>query len=392
MKLIIHIGTEKTGSSSIQESLKVNSKVLIKNGYFFSQCGGERNNLMFPLYCMDESRDDPFFRKNNLNTIEKRREFKINFEQAFEKEVKNLPNNIHTVIISSEHFHSLLINQSEVELMKSLLAKYFNDVKVICYLREQVNTCISHYSTSIKTGYSGEFSDFIKKCSPQNPYYNYLDLLDRWSAVFGQSNVIVGLFDKKALKNNDIIDDFFYKIEFDTSQAKVKRIKQTNQSLNYIGQCLLKAINSDPTIKKALNPAVSKFIHTQYSGKGENVDGATYQRLFQQFKVINTQVALKYFNKKTPLFLPSPPQENYKNEEAEQVIKDLLPLIQLLLCSKVDDSYADTCRDVAIKFENTEIDTAYKLMSLAHKIRPEGPTIKNKLRLYSGFINETTSL
>ncbi|RBW46962.1 hypothetical protein DS885_05495 [Psychromonas sp. B3M02] len=392
MKLIVHIGTEKTGTSSIQEALQSNRALLIKNGYYFSQCGGKINNLKYPLYCMDESRDDPYFKNNNINTIEKRREFKSNFEQAFENEVESLPSNIHTVIISSEHFHSLLINQSEVDLMKSLVAKYFNDVKVICYLREQVNTCLSHYSTSIKTGGSSELSNFIKKCSPQNPYYNYLDLLDRWSAVFGKSNLIVGLFDKKTLKNNDIVDDFFYKIEFDTSQTKIIRSQQTNQSLNYIGQCLLKAINSDSAIKKPLSPAVSKFIHVQYSGKGENVDETTYQKLFQQFKVINTQVALKYFNKKTQLFMPSPPQKSYKNENVEHVVKDLLPLIQLLLSSTIDDSYADVCRDVAIKFENTEIDTAYKLMSLAHKIRPEGPTIKNKLQLYSDLINETTKL
>lgn len=394
MKLIVHIGTEKTGTSSIQNALFENKTLLLKAGFYFSQCAGNRNNIQFPLSCMHYDREDEdcYFTNNGITTNQHRAQYYNDLKHKFADEVNALKK-IHTVIISSEHFHSLLVKVQEVETFKALLGNMFSSIKVVCYLREQVATCISHYSTRIKTGDSDELSTFIKRCSPQNPYYNYLDLLDRWSAVFGKSNLIVDLFDKKTLKNNDIIDDFFYKIGFDAPQAKIVRSKQTNQSLNYIGQCLLKAINSDPTIKKPLSPAVSKLIHTQYSGKGENVDGATYQRLFQQFKGINTQVALKYFNKKTPLFLPSSPQENHNNnEEAEQVVKELLPLIRLLLCSTIEDSYADICRDAAIKFENTEIDTAYKLMSLAHKIRPEGPTIKSILQHYSCLINETIKL
>ncbi|RBW46963.1 hypothetical protein DS885_05500 [Psychromonas sp. B3M02] len=393
MKLIVHIGTEKTGTSSIQNALFENKVLLLKAGFYFSQCAGNRNNIQFPLSCMGHDREDEdhYFTRNGITTSQQRGQYYNDLKKNFVDEVNALKD-IHTVIISSEHFHSLLVNVQEVETFKALLGNMFSSIKIVCYLRDQVATCISHYSTRIKTGDSDELSTFIQRCSPQNPYYNYLDLLDRWSAVFGKSNLVVDLFDKKNLKNNDIVDDFFYKIEFDAPQAKIVRSKQINQSLNYIGQCLLKAINSDPTIKKPLNPAVSKFIDTQYSGKAGNVDGPTYQRLFQQFKVINTQVALKYFNKKTPMFLPSLPQEKHKNEEAEQVIKDLFPLIQLLICSTTDDIYADICRDVAIKLENAEIDAAYNLMSLAHKIRPEGPTIKSKLRLYSGLINEATKL
>lgn len=393
MQLIVHIGTEKTGTSSIQNALFENKAQLLKAGLYFSQCAGNRNNMQFPLSCMQYDREDEdcYFTNNGITTNQQRAQYYNDLKHRFAAEVNALKN-IHTVIISSEHFHSLLVDVQEVETFRDLLGDMFSSIKIVCYLREQVATCVSHYSTRLKTGDSDELSTFIKRCSPQNPYYNYLDLLGRWSAVFGKSNLIVGLFDKKTLKSNDIVDDFFYKIEFDAPQAKIIRSKQTNQSLNYIGQCLLKAINSDQAREKTLNPEVSKFIHTQYAGKGENIDVATYQKLFKQFKTTNAQVALKYFNRKTPLFLPSPPQENYKNEEAEQVVKELMPLIRLLLCSTIEDSYADTCRDIAIKFENTEIVTAYKLMSLAHKIRPEGPTIKSKLQLYSDLINETIKL
>lgn len=393
MKLIVHIGTEKTGTSSIQNALFENKALLLEKGFYFSQCAGSRNNIQFPLSCMQYDREDEdyYFTNNGIATNQQRAQYYNELKKKFEDEVSALTD-IHTVIISSEHFHSLLVDEQEVKTFKDLLGDMFSSIKIVCYLREQVATCISHYSTRIKTGDSDDLSTFIKRCTPQNPYYNYLDLLDRWSTVFGKSNLIVGLFDKRTLRNNDIVDDFFYKIELDTSQTEFIRPKKTNQSLNYTGQCLLKAINREQTIKKPLNPTINEFIHTQFAGKGEDVDEPTYLKLFQQFKVINTQVASKYFNKEAPLFVPCPPQKSYKDENVEHVVKEVLPLIRLLLYSTIEDCYADICRDTAISFENTEIDTAYKLMNLAHKIRPEGPTIKNKLKRYRGLVGESAKL
>jgi len=383
MNLIVHIGTEKTGTSSIQDALFENKAQLLKAGFYFSQCAGNRNNMQFPLSCMQYDREDEdcYFTNNGITTSQQRAQYYKDLKQKFADEVNALKN-IHTVIISSEHFHSLLVDVQEVKTFRALLGNMFSSIKIVCYLREQVATCVSHYSTRLKTGDSDELSTFIKRCNPQNPYYNYLDLLDRWSHVFGKDNLVVGLFDKKTLKSNDIIDDFFDKIGIDVLQLGFICPQQKNLSLNYIGQCLLKVINSDKFIKKPLSPVIMQFIHNEYAGKGENINGVIYSNLFEAFQAINSDIAFKYFDKKKPLFSLSVPKSDNKIDDVDLVVNSLIPLLRWLFASTVNDAYADTCRDTAVDLEITSIDKAIKLMALAHLIRPEGPFIKRKLAEY----------
>jgi hypothetical protein len=387
MKLIVHIGTEKTGTSSIQNALFENKALLLEKGFYFSQCAGSRNNIQFPLSCMQYDREDEdyYFTNNGIATNQQRAQYYNELKKKFEDEVNALTD-IHTVIISSEHFHSLLVDEQEVKTFKDLLGDMFSSIKIVCYLREQVATCISHYSTRIKTGDSDDLSTFIKRCSPQNPYYNYLDLLDRWSAVFGKSNLIVRLFDKRALRNNDIVDDFFYTIKFEYVENTIIRSKAKNESLSYVGQCLLKQINEDSSIRKPLNPIVVEFIHTHYSGSGENIDANTYDELFKQFVELNNDIALKYLSKTPPLFVFAPPTSDNRDENACQIVRELLPLIRLLLTTNVEDSDADTCRDFALKLEQNSIEDALVLMELASKIRPHGLYIKDKIKQYKNSI------
>jgi hypothetical protein len=51
----------------------------------------------------------------------------------------------------------------------------------------------------------------------------------------------------------------------------------------------------------------------------------------------------------------------------------------------IKDSHdIDFLRDEAIRLENVDLEKALRLMELAHKARPDGPHIKNKLMEYRG--------
>lgn len=386
MKLVVHIGTEKTGTSSIQESLFKNKSILAEHGYYFSQCAGERNNLKFPLYSMSEQRGDPYFRNNNINNVDERRLFKADFEDVFNREISSLSANIHTVIISSEHFHSLLIDESEVKALKRLVSKYFDEIKIVCYLREQVETCVSHYSTVIKTGLTPDFNDFMTKCDPSNPYYDYLGLLERWQNVFGHKNLIVSKFSRNTLIDSDIVKDFYTKINVDYANMDMQTHFESNRSLNYAGQCLLKELNTIQNLSKvSLNQAVN-FVQNTYVGKGENVTASLYNELYDKFKGANRLLSNKYFNNDVDLFPRRPPSSTNTDNFSADTLKQLIPLIKMLLKTKVDDNFANICRDVAIEYEDKSLQTAHKLMSLAHIIRPSGGLIKGKLREYEGLL------
>ena len=105
MKVIVHIGTEKTGTTSIQALLDRNREALSKHGFHVLRCAGKLNHRALPSFCARASRADDYLRNNAIDSDEKRESFRENLKQTFEAEISGLDSNIHTVLISSEHFH-----------------------------------------------------------------------------------------------------------------------------------------------------------------------------------------------------------------------------------------------------------------------------------------------
>ena len=164
----MHIGTEKTGTTSIQNYLYLNQKKLKSSGFHFIQSAGTTNNRALPSFCMNEDRFDDFFRDQGIKTLEQKHDFRKTFLEEFENEIRSAPSSVHTFIMSSEHFHSRLRSEEEVDNVYKLLSAYFDEFKIICYLREQVDTCTSFYSTHLKSGGTSSFAGFLKRCEPGN--------------------------------------------------------------------------------------------------------------------------------------------------------------------------------------------------------------------------------
>ena len=194
MKVIVHIGTEKTGSTSIQEYLYQNKRRLNKAGFYYLQSGGARNSRALASYCTSDHKDDDFLASIGVASLKEKAEFKREYIKSFRVEIKSLPKNIHTVIISSEHLHSRTNSQEEVNAVYELLSPFFSKIKIVCYLREQLATSVSLYSTAIKCGKVISFSKFLLNCKPENIYYNYYEMLNNWGKIFGLESLDINLF------------------------------------------------------------------------------------------------------------------------------------------------------------------------------------------------------
>lgn len=150
--LILHIGIEKTGTTTIQEFLHLNRDLLPNNGVYFPKSIGVRNHRPLASWCLPDNRDDIYLRMNNLTGSHERKAWKVAFIENFEMELNSLKPEIKQVIISSEHFCSLLNKPSEIETLKGMLDKWFSNIKVIVYLRRQDLLAVSLFNTAMKAG------------------------------------------------------------------------------------------------------------------------------------------------------------------------------------------------------------------------------------------------
>ncbi len=215
-RLIIHIGTGKTGTSSIQNFLNTNRQLLIKefNCFYPDQClsklehFGETIYAHYPLVNWIKDR-------NSQNIIEF---------------IKNLNNSsCEMIIISCENFYHHLLSEDIIFLANSF--KAFN-IEIICYVRRQDLFIESAWKQQVKIGaLKTPFNIFLQRHT-QSQYLtevhaNYYRMLKVWEMVLGKQAIKVRIFDKSAWLNNNLIDDFLNTCNLDVKKANDILIKAT---------------------------------------------------------------------------------------------------------------------------------------------------------------------
>jgi len=199
--LILHIGTEKTGTTSIQEFLALNRPRLKQAGILYPESLGPTNHIRLAAYA--SHKPWRLLSKYPLDTQEKHLEFKRFLCHEFQNELAL--SSCEHVIISNEHLHSRLRETRQIAEIKAFLAHFFHSITVLVYFRRQDLMACSHYSTALKAG-SADAKPF--KASKTNYYYNFLKIYQNWTGVFGQQQVTVRIFAKDRFKNGNLIDDF----------------------------------------------------------------------------------------------------------------------------------------------------------------------------------------
>lgn len=280
------------------------------SGYYLPKSAGRYNCRSIVMYCMDIHRDDDFYERRNIHSLEDKNNFRCDFARSFHDEMLALPKGTHSVIFSSEHFHSRLKTQQEVDRVRALLAPYFNEFKIVCYLREQAACCNSYYSTAIKTGQIISLGDVFKACVPENHYYNYNKMLSLWAASFGFSALNVSLFDSNRFLNHSLLDDFSAKIGSELTGKLTTNIPIKNESLSYMGQVVSKALSLllPANIKsgriKTIRRRYQKSISKKLTGRGTQPSYQLKKEIYAAFKESNEELRKKFFPELDLLFQP----------------------------------------------------------------------------------------
>ena len=110
------------------------------------------------------------------------------------------------------------------------LHKFFpkNETLIILYIREHLAYLMSWYQQAVQlrniTCSFEEYVDF---------HYCQLDydgLISKWKDAYGSSNVKIEVFDRNNFKNNNIVEDFFEKIQLPFNSS-IPMKKESNKSI-----------------------------------------------------------------------------------------------------------------------------------------------------------------
>ena len=378
MKAFLHIGTEKTGTTSIQRFIVENEENLKLHNFSIVKCCGVGNSRLLPAICMRGERYDEVHNLHKIFSIEDKINFNKKIEKMLREELETLSAAKNNIIISSEHFHSRCIHRDEICKLKEIISDYYQDIEVIIYLRPQVDVATSLYTTILRSGGSPKFLDFVQNnLKADNYYYNYDQIVENWSSVFEAENINIRLFQRDAMVNQDLIADFLYTLDLEYSEKYIFS-ETMNESLNPLYQETVRLANK---LNLSYKESLMQFLESNGVGKGQYLNSTERSSFQSKFDDSNSKVALSYFGKEK-LF-----DEAAEKEFPECVVSNESSLLisYLLNNSKKELSYGDvdTIRDAAISLEKNNINLAFSLMSLAARLRPDGPFIRKKLEQYN---------
>lgn len=204
--LFIHIGCEKTGTTSIQRSLTSNREKLATLGTIYPALGVHKFaqiNLAAAVQTRQNSSD-----KNTEYYPKKDLDADYEWDQLISICMAN-PNK--DIVISAEHFSSRLFEKGIEFIHQKLQAirEYF-EFKIIVYLRRQDLFLESSYSTFIKAGGFLSFDEFFQQHLNAKNRYDFERLLDNWSRAFGAENLLIIDYEKESASNTLLAS--FYKL------------------------------------------------------------------------------------------------------------------------------------------------------------------------------------
>jgi len=246
-KVILHIGMNKAGSTSIQNFFHSNRDLWKENGVLYPTTGinGEAHYALSRALGFYNGNQGGFYNSSEFRSLKK----------SLEKEI--IDSGCHIIVISSEDF--VLNGPSK------MIKKFFSgwDVKVLVYLRRHDSWWESSYAQAVKMkrmppwprGVMG-YVNFHKKSSVFHS--DYKALVDKWSNIFGTSNILVQPFEREQLSGG-LIYNFLSKCGIDNhiieryhgeSNTNMKNVSISRLGINLLD--VYQRLDIDESIRERL--------------------------------------------------------------------------------------------------------------------------------------------
>ncbi|MDQ1850534.1 hypothetical protein Q9299_19700 [Gemmobacter fulvus] len=189
MKLALHIGTPKTGTTTLQRWFAQNRTALQAQGVIYAQAPGAENHRKLMAYARDTDKPDGSFAGFGIHGPEDHAAFRAGLETALAQEVAAHPG-ARVWVMSNEHIFSKVITRPMARRLKDLLTPHFSEITVYLHLRPQLDLMMSNASQLARIGRQMSRVEMTRPgISPENYFFGYDRFLTNWEAVFGASNI-----------------------------------------------------------------------------------------------------------------------------------------------------------------------------------------------------------
>lgn len=283
MKVILHIGTDKTGSTAIQSSLPGNREWLLAHAVYLPLVGlGADNGHSALLSELDAGQLDAL--KNEL-----RQARDAGFASA---------------VLSWEGM--VRFSGSQIRTLARALAGY--ELTVLVYVRDQAELIQSAHLQWVRMHAgalgirsiaepSGCYQRAVAFAFLRDPRRNYYRTLRRWERAIPGARFSVRPFYRETLARGDVVVDFLQQLGIGDDTGFVHVAKLTNPSLDVESALLLQAWKRDPAgddTVDTLQDVTESVLAEDGASSRYFLDKRAVSAIRRHFRRCNRQLASRY--------------------------------------------------------------------------------------------------
>lgn len=183
MKLMLHIGTPKCGSTALQGWLSRNDEALRRDGVHYCAAYGRPRNWLLPLLFQESFSPNQFTIGEGIRDMDDLRARGEAAAAAFDAEIDGARRSgARWFVISNETLQTGLATPERVERLEAFLKARFDHISAILVLRPQIDLWLSQASQLARVGRPVGLAQFEQR---QNPaLYDYLSAYEMWARRF----------------------------------------------------------------------------------------------------------------------------------------------------------------------------------------------------------------
>lgn len=301
-RIVLHIGGEKTGSTSIQAMMAMNRAALLTAGFAVPRAPGAANHIGLAAFAGAPALvPDLVAAMGGAAAV-------ADLPMALAAEVAALPPHVHTLLLSSEHCQSRLHDPAALaRLRDGLLAPLgAPSVEVLVWLRRQDAIARSLRNTWLRSHGASPTSDF-----PQDEaslvLMDHARTLARWAAGFGRDALRPRIFAPGDFAGGSLLRDWAAACGV-PAEIVLRMPPPLNRSLSAAAEALLAAIPAAGIDRRPL----FAWLEQRHPGQGRRPARAAVSAFLARFAASNEAVRRDFFPTRPALFdidLSAFPQE-----------------------------------------------------------------------------------
>jgi hypothetical protein len=243
--LVLHIGSGKTGTSSIQFFLHRNRARLAELGHLYPRSPGRRRHFRLSHFVQPDDALDgiPTWNRERFDSPDAFREA---FQRQLGTEIKR--SGLSHVVLSDEGLYGS--PPTALQRLSWLADRLAGHLRLVVYLRRQDDHMVSRYQQVVKLGETRRLANRVRELNLTKTY-DYHVRLQTWRRLLEPDEFVIRRFERDSFVNGSLYQDFLDATGIDVRADDLEQVRLMNESLDAEAVEVMRMLNllrkEDPT-------------------------------------------------------------------------------------------------------------------------------------------------